>query len=242
MGDGMKINYCFLNGKFFLWPAIRFIVNYSKILIFSYLFLLIVIYFQAGNLSILIAALSTFIAVILYAKNLKLCIESHQDQLTGLENKNSLIVHLEREISRIKRNGGYLTLLFFDIDNFKSINDTYGHKAGDCVLIEVANRLMGKMRNYDKLIRYGGDEFCVICSQLKSEADSWRIQKKLYEALHFVHVIKNKEISIETSLGMATYPVDTQNVHDLVTIADQRMYEQKKKRKLTRISMATVNE
>lgn len=239
----MKLNNCcFSSKKFFLWPLIPFIVNYSKPLFFSYLFLLVVIYSQVGSFSILIAALSTFMTVILYVKNIYLCVEAHQDQLTGLENKNSLSLHLEQEISRVKRHGGYLTLLFFDIDNFKSINDTYGHKAGDYVLIEVAKRLMAKMRNYDKLIRYGGDEFCVICPQLKSEEDSLRIQKKLHDALHFTHRIKSNEIFIETSLGMATYPLDTKNIHDLVTIADQRMYEHKKRRKVARMSPKIVNE
>jgi diguanylate cyclase (GGDEF)-like protein len=238
----MQLSNPLFNKKFFLWPLVRFVVNYAKPLIFSCFFLLVVIYSQGGDISILIAALSTFLAAVLYAQNIHLSMEVHQDKLTGLDNKNSLSVHLEQEISRVDRNGGYLTLLFFDIDNFKKINDTYGHKTGDGVLIEVARRLMAKMRNYDKLIRYGGDEFCVICPQLKSEADSVRIQKKLHATLHFSHRLKNKEIFIETSLGMATYPSDTENIHDLITIADQRMYEQKKRRKLARVSPVLVNE
>lgn len=241
-GALMRMNCCLFNKKIFLWPAIRFIVNYSKGLFFSYLFVLILICPHVGNLSIFIAALSTFLAALLFAQNLYLCVEVHQDKLTGLDNKNALHVYLEQEVSRVDRNGGYLTLLFFDIDNFKKINDTYGHKVGDSVLIEVGKRLIGNMRNYDKLIRYGGDEFCVICPQLKSEMDSERIQKKLHATLHFSFPVKDSELVIETSLGKATYPTDTESIHGLITIADQRMYKQKKSRKLSRATLSTVNE
>jgi diguanylate cyclase (GGDEF)-like protein len=221
---------------------VDFILDNTKFLFFSYSLLIGAIYVYIENTSFLIAAFSIFWIAILYAQNIRLSIEANQDKLTGLGNKKSLGIRLEKEISRVDRNGGYLTLLFFDIDNFKVINDTYGHKVGDYVLIEVANRLMAEMRHYDELIRYGGDEFCVICPHLRNENDSIRIRNKLHNALHFVHRTENNEILIEASLGTATYPCDTDNMHDLISIADNRMYEQKKMRKLSRKAGKAVNE
>jgi diguanylate cyclase (GGDEF)-like protein len=225
-----------------LQSIVAFISDNAKLLFLSYLLLTGAIYVYLNNFSFLIGAVSAFWIIVLYAKNIRLSRETSKDKLTGLGNKKSLSTRLEKEIARIDRNGGYLTLLFFDIDNFKAINDTYGHKVGDCVLIEVANRLMAKMRHYDELIRYGGDEFCVICPQVKNEADSARIRDKLHSALHFVHRIENNDILIEASLGTATYPFDTDNMDDLISIADSRMYEQKKMRKLSRKASRAVNE
>ena len=190
------------------------------------------------DISFLVAALLFFLATALLANNILLSMEAHRDKLTGLGNKNALHLRLQRELSRINRNGGYLTFLFFDIDNFKNINDTYGHKVGDNVLIEVAHRLMAEMRNYDSLIRYGGDEFCVICPQVKNEGDSIKIREKLEEALTFEYRFENHNLFIQTSLGMSTYPLDTTDLQELISIADQRMYEQKSQRKLARVTHA----
>jgi diguanylate cyclase (GGDEF)-like protein len=225
-----------------LFSIVAFIAENAKPLFFPYSLVAGAIYVYVDNFSFLINAFLVFWIVVLYAKNIRLSQEANKDKLTGLGNKKSLTTRLEKEIYRIDRNGGYLTLLFFDIDNFKAVNDTYGHKVGDCVLIEVANRLMAEMRDYDELIRYGGDEFCVICPHLRNETDSEKIRDKLHSALHFVHSTDKGDILIEASLGTATYPCDTDNMSDLISLADSRMYEQKKMRKLSRKASKAVNE
>jgi len=237
----MQFNYSGLSKNTSILTLASFVADFWKILFFPYIFLLFIIYIQGSDLGVLIAALASFFVMVLYAQNIQLFIAANRDRLTGLGNKNTLNQRLQKEIARVDRNGGYLTFLFFDIDNFKYINDTYGHKVGDCVLIEVANRLMAEMRNYDELIRYGGDEFCVICPQVKSEEASIRIKEKLHETLHFCYRKGEINILIETSLGVSTYPIDTNDLQELITIADHRMYEQKNQRKLSRMAHANIN-
>lgn len=234
----MFFNFKYSDKKTIILPVARFIVNRWRILLFLYISGIFTLYLQNKDISFLVAALLFFLATVLLANNILLSMEAHRDKLTGLGNKNALHLRLQRELSRINRNGGYLTFLFFDIDNFKNINDTYGHKVGDNVLIEVAHRLMAEMRNYDSLIRYGGDEFCVICPQVKNEGDSIKIREKLEEALSFEYRFENHNLFIQTSLGMSTYPLDTTNLQELISIADQRMYEQKSQRKLARVTHA----
>ncbi len=238
----MLFNFKYSPKKTSILPVARFIVGRWKLLFFIYISTVFTLYIQLGERGFLVAALLFFLVTVLFANNIILSMEAHRDKLTGLGNKNALFLRLRREIARIDRNGGYLTFLFFDIDNFKSINDTCGHKVGDNVLVEVAHRLMDEMRNYDSLIRYGGDEFCVICPQVKNEGDSIKIRDKLEESLNFEYRSEKHNLLIQTSLGMSTYPLDTTDLHELISIADQRMYEQKKQRKLARVTHALVNE
>ena len=211
-------------------------LKYWKPLLVSYVLVISYICLYIENLWFVIAALFVFLTAILYAQNSCLAIAANRDMLTGLGSKNSLTVLLEREIGRVSRSGGFLVFLFVDIDNFKSINDTHGHKAGDSVLVEVANRLRSEKRNYDELIRYGGDEFCIICSQVKDEIDAIGIKDKLSEVLHFCHRVESGDILVQASFGLATYPTDTEDLQQLIDIADCRMYEQKKLRKLSRMA------
>jgi diguanylate cyclase (GGDEF)-like protein len=186
----------------------------------------------------LIAGFLFLLVVALFEKNRQLSEVANKDLLTGLGNKNSLNTILEREISRIDRKGGFLIFLFLDIDNFKHINDTRGHKAGDAVLVEVARRLKKQKRKYDALIRYGGDEFCVVCSQVQTKESGARIREKLKDILQFWHRGEFGEILVEASFGMATYPSDTEDLQQLVALADYRMYQQKQQRKLLRMGGA----
>lgn len=232
----MQYNYQILNKSGFPLAIIYFLSKSWKKIFFFYLVIVSFGSLYLENLWAGAAAISTFLAAVLYAQNIRLSIEVNRDTLTGLGNKNLLTALLEREVSRVDRNGGLLVFLFLDIDNFKNINDTHGHKTGDSVLVAVANRLVAEKRIYDELIRYGGDEFCVICSQVNSESDASRIKHKLSELLHFYHRVENGEILVQASFGMATYPTDTQDLQQLIAIADCRMYEQKDQRKLSRVA------
>jgi diguanylate cyclase (GGDEF)-like protein len=212
----------------------RFVAEHWKAILFAYSALIILIFIRRGDLNFLIAAWSTFVAVLLYAQNIDLFIKANRDKLTGLGNKNYLKLQLEKEIARVNRQGGCFAFLFFDLDNFKEVNDTLGHKVGDCVLIEVADRLRARMRKYDESIRYGGDEFCVICPQVKNEDVSRKIGEKLQEFLNFYFRSEKHAIFVGASVGVATYPTDSDNLQELISIADQRMYEQKRQRKMAK--------
>lgn len=240
--ENMLFNYKHSHNNTSTLALSRFIANRWKALFFLYFSAIFTLYLHLKDLNFLVAALSCFFSGVLLANNILLTMEVHRDKLTGLGNKIALQIRLQREISRIDRNGGYLTFLFFDIDNFKEINDTCGHKVGDNVLIEVAHRLMAEMRNYDSLIRYGGDEFCVICPQVRNVEDSIKIRNKLEDTLNFLYRCENHNLHIQTSLGMSTYPLDTNDMQELIQIADHRMYEQKQKRKLARIAHTVINE
>lgn len=101
----------------------------------------------------------------------------------------------------------------------------------------MARRLQEQKRRYDVLIRYGGDEFCVICSQVQEAEDAVRIRAKLKELLHFCYRVGNNEVLVQASSGMAIYPTDTEDLQQLVALADYRMYEQKEQRKLLRMGV-----
>ena len=125
--------------------------------------------------------------------------------------------------------------MFIDIDNFKFINDSCGHKTGDAVLVEVATRLLAQKRNYDALIRFGGDEFCVVCSQVKHQEDALAIMDKLNDVLNFCYREGSGDVLVQASCGMAIYPTDTRDLEQLIALADCRMYKQKEQRKLSRM-------
>lgn len=220
----------------FLVSVLEAVLKCWKVLLVFYLLPISVVCVQTQNIWLLIAAISMFLVLVLFALNVKLSMSANKDMLTGLANKYALTAILEREVSRIGRNSGLLVFFFVDIDNFKKINDTCGHKFGDSVLIEVANRLVAQKRKYDELIRYGGDEFCIVCSQVNNEDDAVQIKNKLNEVLHFYHRAGNEKVLVQSSCGMAIYPTDCEDLQQLIAIADRRMYEQKEQRKLSRMA------
>jgi len=149
------------------------------------------------------------------------------DPLTGLFNRQALIEFLIKEIERVKREKGEkLFVIFLDLDNFKQVNDLYGHKKGDEVLKEVAQLLKTHFRKYDIVARFGGDEFMVVVrNRTKGEVED--ILKKLQERIE--EIFKNFEISV--SYGIAVAPDDGTDIDKLITLADRRMYQMKEKHK-----------
>jgi len=215
--------------------VIEFLLKFRRSLLILYAMAMTVACLYLQDLWFFIANILFLLVVALFVRNMQLSTVANKDLLTGLGNKNSLHAVLQREISRVDRKGGFLIFLFIDIDNFKQINDTRGHKTGDAVLVEVARRLKEQKRKYDALIRYGGDEFCVVCSQVQREEDAVRIRDKLNDVLHFCHRSECGEVLVQASFGMATYPSDTEDFQQLIVLADGRMYEQKEQRKLSQM-------
>jgi diguanylate cyclase (GGDEF)-like protein len=152
-----------------------------------------------------------------------------RDPLTGLYNRRSLMERLEQAITRANRASGSLALLFLDMDRFKTVNDTLGHDVGDALLIEVANRITGAVRESDVVARLGGDEFVVLVSEIAAEERVAQIARELIAAISAPYPdLEGHEVMTTTSIGIALYPRDGQSVDQLLTSADAAMYTAKK--------------
>jgi len=155
------------------------------------------------------------------------------DLLTGLPNRALFLEHLGQTIKEAKRNSTLFAVVFIDLDDFKVINDTYGHEAGDRVLKKLADTLAGATRKNDIVARLGGDEFVGIFN-LKHDADIEVIRKKFFETLPQELKCRTYNITIHFSMGMSIYPNDGTSVDTLLKHADQAMYRQKEKNKAER--------
>lgn len=150
------------------------------------------------------------------------------DELTGLFNYRYLEVSMDREVKRAERYGTNLSVIFLDIDQFKEINDTYGHLIGSKVLKEVGKLLKSSVREIDTVIRYGGDEYTVLLVETGLETAAGvaeRIRRSIER--HRFLASEGQNIRITASLGYACYPEDTKSKVELIELADQAMYRGK---------------
>ncbi|MHB0912050.1 MAG: sensor domain-containing diguanylate cyclase/phosphohydrolase [Armatimonadota bacterium] len=151
------------------------------------------------------------------------------DGLTGLSNARYLLVHMEQEVSRAKRLGKPVSVLGLDLDNFKAVNDTFGHPHGDTVLKEFSQLLLAQVRSYDLVARCAGDEFIIVLPDTsRSEADETASRiKNALDACRLCRV-GDKEVHIGVSIGIAAFPEDGNEVRTLIARADERMYSDKR--------------
>ena len=155
------------------------------------------------------------------------------DLLTGLPNRSLFLEHLEQTIKEAKRNSSMFAVVFIDLDDFKDINDTYGHEAGDTVLKKLADTLTGMIRENDIVARLGGDEF-VGLFEVSHDTDVDIIKEKVFgTVLREIHC-STYNITIHYSLGVSVYPTDGTGIDTLLKKADQAMYLQKQKNKAQR--------
>ncbi|MGD0504736.1 MAG: GGDEF domain-containing protein [Steroidobacteraceae bacterium] len=156
------------------------------------------------------------------------------DHLTGLPNRVLFKDRLEHGIAQAKRHGWILAVMFVDLDNFKSINDIYGHQAGDAVLQAVAARLGQNTRNEDTVSRHGGDEFLYLLTPLHEQKDIAMIAAKILQALQAPCDVRVGDVSLslclEASIGIAVFPKDGDSSIALIQRADDAMYGAKEKR------------
>ena len=150
-----------------------------------------------------------------------------QDALTGLPNRVSFEQDLDRGLSQAKRRGWGLAVLFIDIDNFKSINDSYGHSLGDKVLRMVANRLQSFVRDEDTVSRWGGDEFVCLLLEVKQEADVSRLAGRMVDQIAAACEFNGIVLSIRASIGIAIYPANGETADILFKNADTAMFKAK---------------
>ena len=179
-------------------------------------------------ISLGITILLTILVYILEKHNQNLKEWADRDSLTGLINRRKLMDYLELRCSNTKVP---LTLLYCDIDNFKIINDTYGHDCGDIVLKEAAKRMVNALWKEDIVARVGGDEFIIIIEHCSEVADCNKCIAKLQMEIEKPLLLSQTELSTSISIGYAFFPRETQDIQQLIHLGDERMYEDKKQKK-----------
>jgi diguanylate cyclase len=154
------------------------------------------------------------------------------DALTGLPTRTLLMERLSQALARHKRDAHTtFALLFIDLDNFKTVNDTLGHSAGDAVLIEVAKRLRGNLRETDTVARLGGDEFLVLLEGLESEEAARPFAERISSELIIICGAGNDTIEVRASIGIAHHDATSLTAPELLARADKAMYQSKAKGK-----------
>lgn len=153
------------------------------------------------------------------------------DPLTGLPNRNLFMDRLKMAFEHARRHGRYFALLFLDLDNFKDVNDTLGHTAGDEVLKAVGERLRRSVRKTDTVARMGGDEFLILLSEISKPEDAFTVASHLVEALREPFYYQGEKFELTGSIGIAVYPLHGTDPETLFKNADKAMYEAKAKGK-----------
>jgi diguanylate cyclase (GGDEF)-like protein/putative nucleotidyltransferase with HDIG domain len=160
--------------------------------------------------------------------------ESHAltDPLTELPNARSMYLRFEQEVSRARRSGKPFQVIMLDLDDFKQVNDTYGHKTGDQMLREVGRLLQGQLREYDFLARYAGDEFVAIVQEIDQEQVEELRERIEYTVTKFaLHVRAGHYARVGISVGCATFGVNGETLDQLLIAADEAMYNAKSEHK-----------
>jgi diguanylate cyclase (GGDEF)-like protein/PAS domain S-box-containing protein len=164
---------------------------------------------------------------------------AYHDTLTNLPNRYLLKEHLKQALASAKQHNGLVAVLYLDLDNFKRVNDTLGHTAGDQLLQSVADRIVGYVRRSDTLARFGlseyestvarlgGDEFTVLLTEIDKIQDAGKVARRLLEAFSQPFGIGSHEMFITASIGIALYPLDCDDVDTLLKNADTAMYNAK---------------
>jgi diguanylate cyclase (GGDEF)-like protein len=155
------------------------------------------------------------------------------DQLTGLPNARYLALRFEEEASRARRTDRPFQVVMLDLDEFKNVNDTYGHKAGDKMLREVAHIIEGQLREYDFLARYGGDEFVALVQEVVG-AQVEELCARIEGAVSKFSLTlgRNRSARVGISVGTATFGIDGETLDQLVVAADNEMYRMKSNHRL----------
>jgi diguanylate cyclase (GGDEF)-like protein len=149
------------------------------------------------------------------------------DHLTGLPNRRLFADRLNQAIGLAKRAATCFALLYIDLDNFKEVNDAFGHQVGDQLLQKAAERLLRCVRDSDTVCRQGGDEFSALLINCGDVNASAICAQKIVDTLGAAYTIDGKQLTISASLGIALYPVDATDPRSLIRAADTAMYQAK---------------
>jgi diguanylate cyclase (GGDEF)-like protein/PAS domain S-box-containing protein len=152
---------------------------------------------------------------------------AERDALTGLYNRHRFNEELSRMIAEAQRGRTRVALLFFDLDDFKFINDTFGHRAGDAMLIRVAGEVAGQVRRNEMFARLGGDEFAILVPEISDEMLRVLAERITRSIAMVRSVFEGQSLRLTSSLGIAVYPDHADTVEDLISRADMAMYQAK---------------
>ena len=181
--------------------------------------------------SIIRSILSVMVMVIGSSKTLKrtlteLDFHAKQDPLTGLNNRRYFNEFLEKEIERSKRHNHEFCILLLDLDNFKEINDSYGHLCGDEALKSIAKILMNKIRRGDTITRLGGDEFAIVLPETNMKGAHF-VAEEIKTTIETHQFSESHTIHITTSIGLINYPTHSTSITDLLSKVDVALYQAK---------------
>jgi diguanylate cyclase (GGDEF)-like protein len=152
------------------------------------------------------------------------------DLLTDLPNRRLFVDRLQQALRRTRRRPEHkAAVLFMDLDNFKVINDSVGHKTGDKLLVAVAERLRSLLRPEDTLARFGGDEFTVLIEDIEDPADAVRVAERIVEGFREQLVLDSRDFFVSASIGIALSTASTTNPEELLAKADMAMYRAKER-------------
>ncbi|WP_052749069.1 GGDEF domain-containing protein [Arsukibacterium ikkense] len=160
-------------------------------------------------------------------------LNSQCDTLTQTLNRSTMLDRIGHAISVAKRQHSQFGLLFIDLDNFKPVNDRYGHAAGDAVLQQMSARLMAAVRGSDAVSRHGGDEFLLLLTDLKHREDISAFTTKIQYTLAQPCQFNEHSVTLSASIGVAIFPLDGDTPAALINYADAAMYLAKKTRNTT---------
>ena len=152
---------------------------------------------------------------------------AQHDALTGLPNRLSMQQRLALAMELAKRNRKKLAVMLVDLDDFKTINDTRGHPAGDQALVQLAARLRTSVRGSDTVARYGGDEFVLLAGELDRGEDAAMIAEKVADMIQVPLAIEGGPAKVSCSIGISVYPDDADTAEELIALADKAMYASK---------------
>jgi diguanylate cyclase (GGDEF)-like protein/PAS domain S-box-containing protein len=162
---------------------------------------------------------------------------AQHDALTGLPNRLLLSDRLAGAIALAHRRCKPLAVLFVDVDDFKSVNDSLGHVAGDGVIQSVARRLSRAVRESDTVCRYGGDEFVIVLSEIEHAVDAAVVARKLVRAIGGPYHVDSHDLFLNASVGIGLYPDHGQDANTLIARADVAMYDAKHARQSATIHL-----
>ncbi|HPG87691.1 MAG TPA: GGDEF domain-containing protein, partial [Spirochaetales bacterium] len=158
---------------------------------------------------------------------LKISHLANHDTLTGLPNRRLLVELMDKSVETARRTGSKIGVVFMDLDDFKPINDQFGHTAGDSALVAMADRIRGLVRASDIVARIGGDEFLAIITNIQHRDDVERVARKVIEECGTPLTFSGASWKVGVSIGIALFPDDGESIEDLVNRADSAMYRVK---------------
>ncbi|CAN5336853.1 hypothetical protein BH10PSE9_BH10PSE9_12780 [soil metagenome] len=156
---------------------------------------------------------------------------AHTDSLTGLLNRRAFFDQLESALVQSRRSELACAVILFDIDRFKEVNDVFGHKTGDEMLLAVTACLRKQLRETDAIARIGGDEFAVVATNLKSASAAMEIAEKIVRGVDAIEELNEIRIEVSISVGISVFPLDNSSADVLVSHADMAMYKSKASKK-----------